>query len=302
MKKKKLLKLEETIQKRNEIQNYITQVLQALSSFGQQFLAEEESNNRILSSLVAQFNADQEQQDECIQPYLSMLNNMLDDPASNSDCKIHSLAQQLKMHYANELHDDKLEEDLNEAAAKFVDIDKEKKAQIKVTIYDESGIQQRAFISKNPFRLQPLPEGSNEDELNPFRRDALLLTHATYSIKKRKDILLDEQHSKMMMQHSQVLALDLGYNNQPSSLEEGQQQPGQSVVSSNPEMAFILGQSHFYLPLWKRGSGRTLGEIRIRSSPESSSYADFIQKLGNATFKSPAYLFSMTIGKVSLNL
>ena len=231
-----------------------------------------------------------------------MLNNMLDDPASNSDCKIHSLAQQLKMHYTNELHADKLEEDLNVAAAKVTDIDKEKKAQIKVTIYDESGIQQRAFISKNPFRLQPLSEGSNEVELNPFRRDALLLTHAAYSIKKRKDILLDEQHSKMMMQHSQVLALDLGYNNQPSSLEEGQQQPGQSVVSSNPEMAFILGQSHFYLPLWKRGSGRTLGEIRIRSSPESSSYADFIQKLGNATFKSPAYLFSMTIGKVLIDL
>jgi len=210
---------------------------------------------------------------------------MLDDSASNSDCKIqfNSLIQQLKMHYANELHDGKLEEDLNEAAVKVANIDKEKKAQIKVTIYNESGIQQRAFISKNPYRQQPLPEGINEDELNPFRRDALLLTHAAYSIKKRKDIL-DEQHSKMMMQQSQVLALNLGYNNQPSSQEEDQQHPEQSVVSSTPKMAFILGQSHLYLPLWKRGSGRTLGEIRIRSSPKSSSYADFIQKLGDATF------------------
>ncbi len=53
MKKKKLLKLEETIQKRNEIQNYITQVLQALNSFGQELLFQKESNTRILSSLVA---------------------------------------------------------------------------------------------------------------------------------------------------------------------------------------------------------------------------------------------------------
>ena len=114
---------------------------------------------------------------------------MLDDSASNSDCKIqfNSLIQQLKMHYANELHDGKLEEDLNEAAVKVANIDKEKKAQIEVTIYNESGIHQRAFISKNPYRQQPLPEGINEDELNPFRRDALL--HAAYSIKKRKDIL-----------------------------------------------------------------------------------------------------------------
>jgi uncharacterized protein (DUF1330 family) len=290
MKKEKQFKLADAIQKRKEIQNYITQVLQALNSFGQELLAHEEENSKILSSLVAEFNADQEQ-DECssIQPYMSVVNNLLEK--SNSDSNIYSLAEQLKMHYANELNDDNLEENLVAAAAKVADIDKEKKAQIKVAIYDESNIYQRAFISKNPFCQQPLPMGG-EDLANPFRQNAILLSHVAYSIKKRKEIL--ERQSMTMMLQSQVPALNFHSNLSPSQGEDHQQQ---NVVLHNPELAFVLGQSHFYLPLWRKASGRTLGEIRIRS-PKSSPFADFIKKLGDATFKAPAYLFSMTIGKV----
>jgi len=90
-----------------------------------------------------------------------------------------------------------------------------------------------------------------------------------------------------MMLLSQVPAFNFHSNQSPSQKEENQQQ---NVLVHNPEMAFVLGQSLFYLPLWKKAIVRTLGEVRIRS-PKSSPFADF-------TFKAPAYLFSMTIGKV----
>lgn len=95
-----------------------------------------------------------------------------------------------------------------------------------VAIFDESNVPQTLFRSRNSIGQ------SYSDESNPFRRDAILLSHLAFFIKKRKECI----------------------ERQVRPLHGDDQQQNVAII---PKSTFVLGQSNFYLPLVNRASGRT---------------------------------------------
>ena len=163
-------KLAEAIEKRREVQDYLSQVSKALKLFSSEVDGLEEENNLLLTELVSLLEGPTDENEPC----LSELVTLLED--CSGDDTIESLREKLSSEYRP-----KYEDKLTLTNARAAELEEQKKTKILVSLLDEAN---NPFLVMEGFKTDwPVNESMTSDQ-----RNLLLLSHVIFSINNKHSL------------------------------------------------------------------------------------------------------------------
>ena len=280
-------KLAMAIEKRKEIQVYLTQVSQLLKMALSEVNQQEEINSVRLvemTSLLEGSNPHLKTAEDQWNSFLTELLSIMTD-ISNPDDSVDTLGEKMANSFQS------IERQLTVATEMVAELENLKRSQLSVLVGDSKNQMTPTLeLLENGFNTYWSRETSS---LSPIKRDFLLLSHIIYSIKKRGSYdhekgwaLLDEPSEQLKPARSLA---KLGSTQQ---VETSQKKP--RITSNLPVEKFDCNKS--ILAITVRRWGAMKGTLNIKLSP-SVCDSPFIRQLGEICFRSPLE-FSNMMGKV----
>ena len=271
-------KLAEAIEKRREVQNYLSQVAKALKMIAAEVDSLEEENNVLLTELVSllegHHHSAEQQQDE---PCLSELMGLLDDCSSQDT--IETLRQKLASKYQPQYEDK-----LALTTARAAELKKEKKTRITVSLFDESN----ALIPVCELFQQGFSANTSASVSMPIKMDLLLLSYITMATNKR----LVQQKQPKPSTNLEAAASPLPASSaasahshlpRPSSSIYTQRAAASVIYPSLPVPTFRL----FTLGIMKNNQCVARLSIEHQIPIQRTPYYDFLQELCKFSSVSP---------------
>jgi len=270
-------KLVEAIEKRREVQNYLSQVAKALKMIAAEVDSLEEENNVLLTELVSlleghHHHSAEQQQDE---PCLSELMGLLDECSSQDT--IETLRQKLAFKYQPQFEDK-----LALTKARAAELKKEKKTKITVSLFDDSN----TLIPVCELFQQGFSANTSSSVSMPIKMDLLLLSYITMATNKR---LVQQKQPKPSTNATSAplpAASTASAQSQlprPSSSIYAQQAAASVIYPSLPVPTFRL----FTLGIVKNNQYVARLSIEHQIPNQRTPYYDFLQELCKFSSVSP---------------
>ena len=265
-------KLAEAIEKRREVQNYLSQVAKALKMIAAEVDSLEEENNVLLTELVSllegHHHSAEQQQDE---PCLSELMGLLDDCSSQDT--IETLRQKLASKYQPQYEDK-----LALTAARSTELEKQRKTKITVTLLDESN---------NPFLVcDTLKEGIKwpvDATETSAQRELLLLSHLIFSLNSHQTHLVENKPSAAVVTASASTWMYVHPFKTSSTVAAQQRSPfsSTSVIPRTIPSTAAAAPSKFILEISNSTKPSLQGQVFIEPPASSVSSFPFTRLLGD---------------------